>query len=476
MKKLRLFGSVLFAFLASAGVAWAVVQSINSDGTQGQVLLGGTHISVNDGGGGAHTINFSGTLGVPYGGTGRNSFTTGSILFSSGASISQDNTNLFWDNNNKRLGVGTNSPTVLLDVAGEVKATKVTTNTISATGTNQSLSLSATGTGKVLIGGDSIVVASKSSEPSSPKAGQIYFDTTLGKFRGYNGIAWTNFATEATALPVKLLVVAGGGAGGGASNYFGAGGGAGGVVYDASHMVSDQAYSITVGSGGTGVSGANGNSGGDSIFSDGASTVTAIGGGGGKGGSPGNGTAGGSGSGGLGGSSSGGAGTQSSSGGGIGYGNAGAGSSNAGGGGGAGATGSPNLGDGQPGGAGGVGIADVTVGSLLSMAGAPDIDHTAAGGAGGGETSTSSGGNGGGGNGGYLPSNIGMTSAIANTGSGGGGASSSGTVAGGDGGSGIVIIGYPTGSLTATGGTVTTSEGNTIHTFTSSGTFTVTAI
>lgn len=41
---------------------------------------------------------------------------------------------------------------------------------------------------------------------------------------------------------------------------------------------------------------------------------------------------------------------------------------------------------------------------------------------------------------------------------------------------GIVIISYPTGSLTATGGTITTSGGNTIHTFTSGGTFTVTAL
>jgi len=44
----------------------------------------------------------------------------------------------------------------------------------------------------------------------------------------------------------------------------------------------------------------------------------------------------------------------------------------------------------------------------------------------------------------------------------------------GNGSAGVVIISYPTGSITATGGTVTTSDGNTIHTFTSSGTFVVT--
>lgn len=46
---------------------------------------------------------------------------------------------------------------------------------------------------------------------------------------------------------------------------------------------------------------------------------------------------------------------------------------------------------------------------------------------------------------------------------------------GGTGGSGIVIIAYTTGSITATWGTITTSWWDTIHTFTTSGTFTVTS-
>ena len=40
---------------------------------------------------------------------------------------------------------------------------------------------------------------------------------------------------------------------------------------------------------------------------------------------------------------------------------------------------------------------------------------------------------------------------------------------------GIVIVRYLTGTMTATGGTITTSGLYTIHTFTSSGTFTVTS-
>jgi hypothetical protein len=44
----------------------------------------------------------------------------------------------------------------------------------------------------------------------------------------------------------------------------------------------------------------------------------------------------------------------------------------------------------------------------------------------------------------------------------------------GIGGSGVVILSYPTGSMIAAGGNVTTSGGNTIHTFTSSGEWTIT--
>jgi hypothetical protein len=65
------------------------------------------------------------------------------------------------------------------------------------------------------------------------------------------------------------------------------------------------------------------------------------------------------------------------------------------------------------------------------------------------------------------------TAGAANTGSGGGGGGANGTTytAGYAGGSGIVIIRYPAGLITATGGTIVTSSGYTYHTFTSSGSF-----
>jgi hypothetical protein len=61
-------------------------------------------------------------------------------------------------------------------------------------------------------------------------------------------------------------------------------------------------------------------------------------------------------------------------------------------------------------------------------------------------------------------------------GTGGGGDGAPGNSAnhtGGTGGSGVVIFSYPTGTLTATGGTITTSGGNTIHRFTAPDTFAV---
>lgn len=43
-------------------------------------------------------------------------FTTGSVVFMGASQIAQDNVNFFWDDTNNRLGIGTNTPAVPLDV------------------------------------------------------------------------------------------------------------------------------------------------------------------------------------------------------------------------------------------------------------------------------------------------------------------------------------------------------------------------
>jgi hypothetical protein len=93
----------------------------------------------------------------------------------------------------------------------------------------------------------------------------------------------------------------------------------------------------------------------------------------------------------------------------------------------------------------------------------------AGGGGGGGGNAGGSGGTGGGGNGTTTTG----SSGTANTGGGAGGGSQNNS--GGTGGSGIVILRYLTGVGSATGGTITSTGGYTIHTFTADGTFAFTA-
>ena len=60
----------------------------------------------------------AGTMPVSKGGTGNSSYTNGSLIFSDGTNLSQNNGNLFWDNTNGRLGLGINSPSARLNIAG----------------------------------------------------------------------------------------------------------------------------------------------------------------------------------------------------------------------------------------------------------------------------------------------------------------------------------------------------------------------
>jgi hypothetical protein len=265
----------------------------------------------------------------------------------------------------------------------------------------------------------------------------------------------------AIAESIEILVVGGGG---GAAN---AGGGGGGIQYQSAFTIATGVdYPVVVGAGGAGavdnLSTGRGANGSDSTFS----TITAVGGGGGGNtGNSGNGAGANGGSGGGGGAFS--SGTPAGGSGSQGY----AGGTNGGylgspypggGGGGGGAVGG-NATSSSVAGNGGAGFASSITGSSVSY-----------GGGGGGATYLSgtpgTGGAGGGGNG--VNGANGQNGA-ANTGGGGGGATSSYT--GGNGGSGVVIIRYA-GSVRATGGTITTSGGDTIHTFTSNGTFNMSSV
>jgi len=274
-----------------------------------------------------------------------------------------------------------------------------------------------------------------------------------------------------TLSEVEVLVVAGGGGGG--AYAAGAGGGAGGVVYNTNYAVTPgSAISVTVGNGGNGGvwSSPSPQNGQNSLFGK----LTAVGGGAGGQGWGGNpGSSGGSGGGGAGYD---GISTQNYiSGGGF---TPGQGFS---GGRGKGISGNRGAGGGG-GGAGGPGGDATNFGAGNGGRGLPfnisGVMRYYGGGGGGGDYGSSGGGNGGVGGGGTQSggnsSSQTATNGAANTGGGGGGSRSATPDSwnGGNGGSGVVIVRYP-GSQKATGGnTIITSGGYTIHTFTSSGTFT----
>ncbi len=69
------------------------------------------------------SLTLSNPLPVLSGGTGSIGFNAGSVIFSDGTKLTQDNANFFWNNTNKRLGIGTNAPAYSLDVAGDVNFT-----------------------------------------------------------------------------------------------------------------------------------------------------------------------------------------------------------------------------------------------------------------------------------------------------------------------------------------------------------------
>ena len=260
--------------------------------------------------------------------------------------------------------------------------------------------------------------------------------------------------TGISSVSASYLVVAGGGGGG--KRIAGAGG-AGGLLTGTASLNPTLSYTITVGAGGAGSSNYNsaGTNGSDSIFN----TATSIGGGGGAGSGIKNGVNGGSGGG-------------SADVGTVGTGTVGQGNN-----GGVGSGNSPNYGGGGGGGAsavGGNGSATVAgnggAGTASSISGS---SVTYAGGGGGGSYGGTAGSGGAGGGGAGTTSDSTATAGTANLGGGGGGcggiSTATGTTFGGQGGSGVVIISY-VGAQQFSGGVVTSSGGNTIHTFTTSGT------
>ena len=292
--------------------------------------------------------------------------------------------------------------------------------------------------------------------PGSPFEGIVRHNTDTDAVEVYDSSLWKSIKSF---YDVEYLVIAGGGSGdyggGGAGGYrCSVAGESSGGNFLAEHPLEvrdKQAYIVTIGSGGAAY--ADGN---HSKFGP----IVSIGGGGGMNES-GNGRVGRPGGSGVGSR------YVTSSGGSPGFGIAGQGFPGGGaadgisaytaggGGGGAGAVG--GYGNGTTAGSGGTGISSSITGTAT----------TRAGGGGGGTNSGGAVGSGGAGGGANGSGSTSVNNGGANTGGGGG----AGNGNSGNGGSGIVIIRY-LGAQRGTGGTVTSSGGYTIHTFTSSGTYT----
>ena len=318
------------------------------------------------------------------------------------------------------------------------------------------------------------------SDYTDPGPGNIYRAHVFTGSGTFNISALGEFGST-----VEYLVVAGGGGGGKTPNGETGGGGGGGGGYQTSTLpisTSPGSYTVTIGAGGVG-GGPERTNGGDSVFA----TITSKGGGAGAIRPPGTtGNPGGSGGGGSEGSpaGAGGFGYNPSTPGPVlsavplpspypitqGYPGGTGGSSGYSGGGGGGAGGAGSDG-GTPGAApGGNGASSSITGSSVTYAGG-----------GGGALYNGRGGNGGpgGGGGGTGPGGTGTswnptTTVNGEPGKGGGGGGSYPGVAG-QGGSGVVVVRYQIGSITAdakaTGGVVSFYNNKTIHTFTSSGAF-----
>jgi hypothetical protein len=320
-----------------------------------------------------------------------------------------------------------------------------------------------------------IPVGTTAERPANAANGAIRYNTTLGRIEGYlYAGGWQGILTDNYSIQY-LVIAGGGGAPGGVGGAGVAGGGGaggyrssvssessgGGTSSESAITVTPGAtYTVTVGGGGPGAYSVNqATNGSNSAFG----SVVSIGGGfGGQPMADGQRSTGSGGSGGGIGQSGQSPGRGLSAGTGVagqGYpGGVNGGVPSGGGGGGAGAIGS----NGNVGGAGGVGVTSSITGTATERAG---------GGGGGrhvsdsGPTSSATGGGGGG-------SRNNGTSGTSNSGGGGGGGGEDGQAwTGGNGGSGVVILRYQ-GSQRGTGGTITTTGGYTIHTFTGSGTFT----
>lgn len=113
-----------FRTAIGAGTGSGTVTSVALSGGTTGLTVSGSPITTSG------TITLAGTLAAANGGTGTSTaFTAGSVVFAGTSGVyTQDNANLFWNDTNNRLGIGTSSPTSTLHVSGTVNFTGALTS------------------------------------------------------------------------------------------------------------------------------------------------------------------------------------------------------------------------------------------------------------------------------------------------------------------------------------------------------------
>ncbi len=109
----------LFLLVTSSTSSYAVIKTLNGQNDQDQIFTNDTNLGIISSAG-IHALQWLGILPISRGGTGGSSFTNGSIPFISSGVFTEDNSNLFWDTTNFRLGIGTSTPAVTLHVNGSI--------------------------------------------------------------------------------------------------------------------------------------------------------------------------------------------------------------------------------------------------------------------------------------------------------------------------------------------------------------------
>lgn len=269
--------TTLFSNIGTAYFGTTATTTINSDGI-GSIFMG-TNSILKLGTTTAGTLSVSST-GVVYSGSAAGltgSGSAGQATFWTSSSAVSGDSNFFWDNTNKFLGLGSSTPTAVLSVSKTSSA--ATSRLFSIASSTNTAIFDVLGNGNIGIGTTSpFAQLSVVNQPDGLTASTTVYSTP-GTY---------TFGTNAGAAYYVVTAWGAGGGGGAARSGLanaGAGGGAGAFVGSTTIPASITSQTIVIGAGGSGASATVAGTGGSGFATGGAGSVSGSAGGGGGGGS-----------------------------------------------------------------------------------------------------------------------------------------------------------------------------------------------